>query len=62
MSTTQILHQLPKLSMKDRQKILKKIFEIDRNTKELWECDARANQRFLILDQMEASDAKTKRR
>jgi FlaA1/EpsC-like NDP-sugar epimerase len=60
MSKQEILAELPKLSPEERREIAKTIFEMEEHVEILRECDRLADERFLILDGLEAEDAKTK--
>ena len=60
MSKTEIAAELFKLSPRDRRGLARLIFEMDEEAELLKECDQRANERFLMLDAMEAEDAKSR--
>jgi hypothetical protein len=60
MSKHEIIAELPKLSREERREIAKTIFELDEDAVILRECDRMAEERFLMLDALEAEDAKTK--
>ena len=60
MSKTEIAAELSKLSPKDRRKLARLIFEMEEDAEILRECDVRANERFLMLDALEAEDAKSR--
>ena len=62
MSKTEIIKQLPKLSKPDRREIARLIFEIEDDESILADSDRRANERFLMLDDMEAKHGKAKSR
>ena len=62
MSKTEIIKQLPKLSQRERREIASLIFEIEDDQRILADSDRRANERFLILDDMEAKHGKAKSR
>jgi len=57
MSTTEILTELPKLTHRERREIARRILELEEEAQVLDDCDRRANENFLILDEMEARDA-----
>ncbi len=58
MSKTEILAELPRLSKVERRQLVAAIFELEDEPQVLRDCDQRANERFLVLDQLEAQDAK----
>ena len=60
MSAHEIIAELPKLTPKERRQIARQIFELEQDAQILAECDARADQNFLMLDQLEAEDAARK--
>jgi len=60
MSKAEIAAELIKLSLKERREVARLIFEMEEDAEVLRECDRNANERFLMLDAMEADDAKTK--
>jgi hypothetical protein len=60
MSKAEIAAELSKLSSQDRRELARLIFEMDEEAELLKECDRRANERFLMLDAMEAEDAKSR--
>lgn len=53
MSVQQIISELPKLSAGERRQIAREIFEMEDDAQILADCDARADQNFLILDLFE---------
>jgi hypothetical protein len=57
MSKQEIAAELARLSQKDRREIARLIFEMESEADVLRECDRAANERFLILDSLEAQDA-----
>ena len=59
MSKSEIAAELSKLSRSDRRELARLIFEMEEDAQVLRECDGRANERFLMLDTLEAEDAKT---
>lgn len=56
MSKAEIMSELPKLSRQDRRDILRLIFEMEEDAETLAECDRLAQERFQMLDAMEADD------
>ena len=62
MSKTEILAELPRLDHGDRREIARRLFEIEAEAQTLADCDQRADERFLLLDALEAQDARTKPR
>jgi hypothetical protein len=62
MSKTEILDELARLSPQERREIARRIFELEDEVQTLADADRRADERFLMLDAMEAEDAKTKPR
>lgn len=60
MSKAEIAVELSKLSPQERRELARLIFEMDEEAELLKECDKRANERFLMLDAMEAEDAKSR--
>jgi mRNA-degrading endonuclease RelE of RelBE toxin-antitoxin system len=62
MSKAEIIKQLPKLSRRDRREIARLIFEIEDDQKILADSDQRANERFLMLDDLEARHGKASSR
>ena len=61
MSAAEIISELPKLSRHERREIARQIFELEDDAQVLADCDARADQNFLMLDK-EAEDAAPKQR
>jgi hypothetical protein len=57
MSTAEILTELPRLSRKDRRRILDRILEIDDEAETLEANRQMADEAFQLLDAMEAEDA-----
>ena len=57
MSKAEIVAELPKLSSTDRRELARLIFEMEEDAGVLRECDRNANERFLMLDALEAEDA-----
>jgi hypothetical protein len=62
MSKTEILAELPRLDHRDRREIARRLFEIESDAQTLADCDRRADERFRMLDALEAQDAPTKPR
>lgn len=60
MSKAEILAELPRLSRRERREVVEAIFDLDQPADILRDCDRRANEHFLMLDALEAEDAKTK--
>ena len=59
MSASEILAELPKLSRQERRELARLIFELEDDAEVLRECDRAANERFLMLDALEAEDEQT---
>jgi hypothetical protein len=60
MSLAEIVSELPKLSRSERRELARRLFELaDEESSILAECDRRADERFQMLDELEAQDAKT---
>jgi hypothetical protein len=57
MSSKEIIAELPRLSHRERREILQHILSIENEAALLADCDRRANERFLMLDALEAEDA-----
>ena len=62
MSATEIISELPKLTHAERREIAQRLFELESEAQVLTDCDRRANDNFLLLDAMEAEDARNQRR
>jgi len=62
MSKLEILAELPRLTHRDRREIAKRIFDLESDAQILADCDRRADERFQMLDAMEAEDAKKQTR
>jgi len=60
MSKTEILAELPRLDHHDRREIARRLFEIEADAQTLADCDRRADEHFVMLDALEAADAKTR--
>ena len=61
MSKTEILAELPRLEHRERREIARALFDIEADAQTLADCDQRADERFLMLDALEAQDAQAKR-
>ena len=59
MSKAEIAAELPKLSPSERRELARLMFEVEEDAEVLRECDRNANERFLMLDALEAKDAQT---
>jgi hypothetical protein len=59
-SKAEIIKQLPTLSKRDRREIARLISEIEDDQSILAGSDRRANERFLMLDQVETKRGRTK--
>jgi len=59
MSKAEIAAELTKLSPAERRELARLIFEMEEEAEVLRECDRNANERFLMLDALEAKDAQT---
>jgi hypothetical protein len=59
MSKAEIAAELSKLSPQDRRELARLIFDMGEDAGLLKECDRRANERFLMLDAVEAEDARS---
>jgi hypothetical protein len=57
-SKTEILCELPNLSHHERRELVRRLIELEEETQILADCDRRANENFLLLDAMEAEDAR----
>ena len=62
MSKTEILAELPRLDHRERREIARALFDVEADAQTLADCDRRADERFLMLDALEAQDAQAKRR
>ena len=59
MSLAEIVNELPKLNHGERRELARRIFEIEgEEAVILADCDRRANERFSMLDAMEAPDGR----
>ena len=61
-SKAEIIKQLPKLSKRERREIARLIFEIEDDQRVLADSDRRANERLLMLDDLETKHGKAKSR
>lgn len=59
MSKAEILAELRRLSHRERREIIKSILDMEQEAQILAACDRRAEERFLMLDAMEAEDGQT---
>ena len=62
MSKAEIISEIPKLSHHERREIMRLIIEMEPGAETLADCDARALERFQMLDTMEAEDEKNSAR
>jgi len=53
MSASEIIAELPKLSLADRRRLAGAIFDLEADADLLRDCDRRAGERFAMLDDME---------
>jgi hypothetical protein len=56
MSKAEIMAELPRLSLRERREIVERILELEPEAALLADCDRRADERFLMLDAMEAEE------
>ena len=56
MSASEIIAELPKLSVAERRRLARAIFDLETEAELLRDCDKRANERFAMLDLMESED------
>ena len=60
MSLAEIVSELPKLTRTERRELARRLFELaDEEGSILADCDRRADERFQMLDALEAEDGKT---
>ena len=60
MSLAEIVSELPKLTRTERRELAHRLFELaDEESSVLADCDRRADERFQMLDALEAEDGKT---
>lgn len=57
MSKAEIIEELAKLSPQERREIVRRVFELEDEAQALTDADRRADERFRMLDAMEAEDA-----
>ena len=62
MSATEILAELPKLSQRERRRILDRLLELDDEAEMLEERRHLADEAFQMLDALEAEDAQNSTR
>lgn len=60
MSASEIIAELPKLDHAQRREIARRLFELEGEAQVLADADRRANENFLLLDALEAEDARDK--
>jgi hypothetical protein len=58
MSSTEILAELPKLTHQERREVARRLFQLEEEAQTLADCDRRANENFMLLDTLEAEDAR----
>jgi hypothetical protein len=58
MKSAEIIAELPRLTHRERREIVQYILSIEQEAELLADCDRRADERFLMLDAMEAEDGK----
>lgn len=59
MSASEIIAELPKLSLAERRRLAGAIFDLEAEADLLRDCDKRADQRFTELEAMESQDGST---
>jgi hypothetical protein len=59
MSTAEIIAELSRLSHNERREIIRHLLELEEDAELLADCDRRADERFLMLDAMEAEDGQS---
>ena len=59
MSASEIIAELPKLSLSERRRLARAIFDLETEAELLRDCDKRADERFAVLDALEAEDGST---
>lgn len=62
MSSKEIIAELAHLSHRERREILQHILSIEEEAQLLDDCDRRADERFLMLDAMEAENGEASTR
>ena len=58
MSATEIINDLPKLSESERRAVRRKLVELAAENQDVAACDQSALEGAMMLDQMEADDAR----
>jgi hypothetical protein len=56
MSAAEIMVELSRLSHAERREIMRRLLELEQDAELLADCDRRADERFLMLDAMEAEN------
>jgi hypothetical protein len=59
MSKATIIAELPRLSHRERREIIECILAMEQEAQVLADCDRRADERFLLLDAMEAENGQS---
>ncbi|MBM3883756.1 MAG: hypothetical protein FJ387_29295 [Verrucomicrobia bacterium] len=59
MSKAELLAELPKLSSRERRELVEAVFDLEAEAGLLHDCDRRADERFLMLDALEAEHGQT---
>ncbi|HYV27793.1 MAG TPA: hypothetical protein VFA77_09685 [Candidatus Eisenbacteria bacterium] len=59
MSKAELTAEISKLSPQERREVVRFIFDMEEDAEVLRQCDHAANERFLMLDAMEAEDEQT---
>ena len=59
MSTAEIIAELSRLSHNERREVIRRLLELEEDAELLADCDRRADERFLMLDAMEAEDGQS---
>lgn len=62
MSATEIIDDLPKLNETERRAVRRKLVELAAENQDVASCDQAALEGAMMLDQMEAEDARRKSR
>jgi len=62
MSKAELAAEIAKLSRQDRRDLARLIFDLDDGAEVLRDADRAANERFLMLDALEAEDEQSKPR
>jgi hypothetical protein len=58
-SKAEIIAELPRLSHQERRELIGHILAMEQEAQVLADCDRRADERFLMLDAMEADSGQT---